>query len=166
MSHATNVFAVRSTVTPVPHQIQIKYPAPHQLVGKGKKIKLSLCLINSEDIWVCGDAEPPFFALALDKGVWLASRPCRFIPWKTAPAFHCTGGRAGPRTGLDAMEKRFLGCPTSSLVAIPTELSRLFRSLYSGRKCTGYIKGWGTTRGWPWVSTFLLAAVIRFIARS
>jgi hypothetical protein len=56
-------------------------------------------------------------------------------PGATAPGTHFIGGWVGPRVGLDVMKKGFLalpgieprplGSPARSLVAIPTELSRL-----------------------------------------
>jgi hypothetical protein len=43
---------------------------------------------------------------ALDGGEWSASRPGRFTPVEIAPGSHWIGGWVGPRTGLDAVEKR------------------------------------------------------------
>jgi hypothetical protein len=37
---------------------------------------------------------------------WVSSRPCRFVPKKTAPGTYCIGGCVGVRVGVDVMEKR------------------------------------------------------------
>jgi hypothetical protein len=47
-----------------------------------------------------------FLNSALVGGEWSASGPGRFTPGETAPGTHWKGGWAGPRTGLDAAEKR------------------------------------------------------------
>jgi hypothetical protein len=38
----------------------------------------------------------PFLTSALDGGEWLASRPCRFIPWEGASGTHWIGGWGDP----------------------------------------------------------------------
>jgi hypothetical protein len=43
---------------------------------------------------------------ALDCGDRSDSRPGRFNPVKNTPGTHWIGGWVGPRTGLDAVEKR------------------------------------------------------------
>jgi hypothetical protein len=48
---------------------------------------------------------------ALDGGEWLASRPDRFTPGETAPGTDCIGGRMGPTSGLDVVDKRSITCP-------------------------------------------------------
>jgi hypothetical protein len=45
---------------------------------------------------------------ALVGGEWSASRSCRFTPGEIAPGIVCRGGWVGPRTGLDATEKRVI----------------------------------------------------------
>jgi hypothetical protein len=75
---------------------------------------------------------PPFLTSALDGGELSTSQSWRFIL-----GAHFIGGYGGFRAGLVIMEKRkitcpyqriesrLLGRPVLSLVAIPTELSRL-----------------------------------------
>jgi hypothetical protein len=48
----------------------------------------------------------PFLTSALDGGEWSASCLCCFTPGETAIGTHWIGGWVGPRTGLDAVEKR------------------------------------------------------------
>jgi hypothetical protein len=63
---------------------------------KGKKVKLSLCIINwglhHEDVRESKDIGPPFLTSAVDGADWSASRPCRFTPREIAPGTHCIGG--------------------------------------------------------------------------
>jgi hypothetical protein len=75
---------------------------------------------------------------ALDGGEWSASRPARFTPSERAPGTHWIEGWVGPRAVLDAVVKRKIPSPSArnltlepdrparSLVATPTELSRLY----------------------------------------
>jgi hypothetical protein len=49
---------------------------------------------------------PLLLTLALDGGEWPASCPSHFTPSEIAPGTHWTGGRVGPRAGMDVMEKR------------------------------------------------------------
>jgi hypothetical protein len=75
----------------------------------------------------------PFLTSALDGGEWSASRPGRFTPGEKIPGTHSIGGRVGPRTGLDDVQRRkILPLPGLELrplsvqpVAIPTAPSRL-----------------------------------------
>jgi hypothetical protein len=73
--------------------------------GKGKKVKLSLCLSSRalchEDIWGSGGRAPNFLTTALDGGEWSASRPCRFTH-----GAHWIGGWVSPRVSLDTLKKR------------------------------------------------------------
>jgi hypothetical protein len=46
-----------------------------------------------------------FLTSALGGDEWLASRPGRFTTEERAPRTHWIGGRVGPRTGVDDMEK-------------------------------------------------------------
>jgi hypothetical protein len=48
----------------------------------------------------------PFLTSALDGGEWSASCYCHFTPCKIFPSIHWIGGWAGPRAGLDPVEKR------------------------------------------------------------
>jgi hypothetical protein len=86
-----------------------------------------------------GGRAPPFLTSALDGGKWSASRPCSFTPEETVPGTHCIGGWMGPRSDLDAVEKRknlfpLLGIepwPSSPQhVAIPTELYQFLEYRY------------------------------------
>jgi hypothetical protein len=47
-----------------------------------------------------------FLTSALVGGEWLASRPGRVTPGKTAPGTHWIGGWVDPRAGLDDVGKR------------------------------------------------------------
>jgi hypothetical protein len=53
-----------------------------------------------------GGIAPPFFTLALDRGDWSASCTSHLTSRETAPGKHWTGGYAGSRASLDAVEKR------------------------------------------------------------
>jgi hypothetical protein len=87
--------------------------------------------MNNEPVQMYGGAEVWFHAFlttALDTGKWSASCPTNLTPgpyWK--------GGSVGPRTGLDAMAKRKIPCPSQELTFSPvtkvTELSQLPRLL-------------------------------------
>jgi hypothetical protein len=48
----------------------------------------------------------PFLFLALNGGVWSASRSGRFTPEEISLGTHWMGGWVGPRSGLNAGEKR------------------------------------------------------------
>jgi hypothetical protein len=48
----------------------------------------------------------PFLTSVLDGDEWSASRSSNFTPGVRVPGTHCMGGWVGPRTGLDAVEKR------------------------------------------------------------
>jgi hypothetical protein len=73
-----------------------------------KKVKLSLCLVNSalchEGILGSGGIAPQFLTSALD-AEWSASRPDCFTPGERAPGTHWIGGWVDPRAGFDAVEK-------------------------------------------------------------
>jgi hypothetical protein len=51
-----------------------------------------------------------FLTWVLDVGEWSASRPGRFAFGDRAPDTHWIGGRVGPRTGMDDMERENI-CP-------------------------------------------------------
>jgi hypothetical protein len=76
---------------------------------------------------------PPFWTSALGGGEWSASCTGYFTPGERSPGAHWLEGWVGPRTGLDAVEKRkMLLLPGmepwlsgSYPIAILTELSRL-----------------------------------------
>jgi hypothetical protein len=53
----------------------------------------------------------PFLTSALYEGEWSASRPDRFTSREVVPGTHWIGGWAGPRAGLDAVEKRKIPSP-------------------------------------------------------
>jgi hypothetical protein len=75
---------------------------------------------------------------SLDLGdEWSASRPSSFTPGDRAPGTQSVGGWVGHRAGLEAMEGEKIsfpsrdsnsGFPVCSLLAIPTELSRLLEN--------------------------------------
>jgi hypothetical protein len=76
-----------------------------------------------------------FLTSALVGGEWSASRPGRFTPRKSAPLTHWTGGRVGPRSGLDDVEKRkFLPLPGLELRSLsrPNRSQSLYRLSYPG----------------------------------
>jgi hypothetical protein len=47
-----------------------------------------------------------FLTSTLDRDEWSVSRPSRFTPRENAVCTHSIGGRVGPRTVLDDVEKR------------------------------------------------------------
>jgi hypothetical protein len=113
------------------------------------KINLSLCLTKhhaTKVYWGSRCIAPLILNLGARWGEWSASRPGCFIPGKTTPDTHCTGGWVGPRAGLDDVTKRKIlnpyresnpGCPARSLVTVSTELSRLcFKNFYLYTDCS------------------------------
>jgi hypothetical protein len=52
-----------------------------------------------------------FLTSVLDGSEWSASRPGRVILVQRAPGTNYIGGWVGPRSGLNAMEKRTISCP-------------------------------------------------------
>jgi hypothetical protein len=61
-----------------------------------------------------GGLAPPFLTLALDGCEWSVSRPGCFIPREIAAGTHWVGGWVGPRTGMNAVEKREYLDPTGN----------------------------------------------------
>jgi hypothetical protein len=53
-----------------------------------------------------GGIAPLLLTSTLDGGEWPDSRLGRFTRWEKFHDTHCTGGQAGPRAGLEVMEKR------------------------------------------------------------
>jgi hypothetical protein len=49
-----------------------------------------------------------FLTSALVERQFPALRPGRFTPEEKAPGTHCIGGRMGPRTGLEEVERKYL----------------------------------------------------------
>jgi hypothetical protein len=81
---------------------------------KGKKVKLSLCLIKHHAMkayfeWKYSSTHS--WTSALGGGKWSASLPGRFTPRETAPGTHSIGGKLGPRAGLDAVAKGKIPSP-------------------------------------------------------
>jgi hypothetical protein len=77
---------------------------------KCKKVKLSLCLINSalchENIWGSGCIDPRILDLGTSWS-WVISFTSRpLYPGERVPGNHRTGGWVGSWTGLDDEEKR------------------------------------------------------------
>jgi hypothetical protein len=81
-----------------------------------------------------GSIAPPFIISALDGYEWSASRPGRFTPMETNPGTHLQEVMCAPepvwREEINlfpspGIEPRLLIRLARSLVAIPTELSRL-----------------------------------------
>jgi hypothetical protein len=102
------------------------------------KLNLTLCLTKHHDMKMYWGVEVElhtFLNSGLDGGEWSASLLGRFNPpGERTTGAHWIGGCVGPRTSLDAVgEKKILipcpesnpGRPARSLLAIPTELSRL-----------------------------------------
>lgn len=71
------------------------------------KIKFSLCLTklapHNEDVCGSGRIAPAFLISTLDGGDWPATCPG---PFNTEERAHWIQGRMGPRSGLDAVEKK------------------------------------------------------------
>jgi hypothetical protein len=61
---------------------------------------------RNEDVWGNEGIAPAFLTLAVFYGEWSDPRPSRFNPEVIAPDTHSTGGRVGPRAGLDVVRKR------------------------------------------------------------
>jgi hypothetical protein len=86
-----------------------------------------------DDIWGSGGITPPFLTSALEGGEWSASRPCQFTLGERAPGTHWEGDWMGPRTGLDAVEKRKTFCPCrGSNPGRPANSLSLYRLVYPG----------------------------------
>jgi hypothetical protein len=76
-----------------------------------------------------------FFASALVRCEWSASRPGRFTPGVGAAGTQCIGDWVGPRAGLDDVEKRkFLTLPVLELRPLgrPARSQSLYRLSYPG----------------------------------
>jgi hypothetical protein len=62
--------------------------AKHIMLGKGERVKLSLCLTTYHAMKTYGKVEVylhEFSTSALDGGEWLAPRPGHFTPGERAP---------------------------------------------------------------------------------
>jgi hypothetical protein len=114
-------------------------PSTHSWRVKRKRGKGSLLLTKYHAMKMYWGVEVylhAFLTSALDGGEWSALRPGRFTHRKRAPGTHWIGGWVGPRAVLDTVVKRKIPSlhresnPRTpivrSLVAIPTELSRLY----------------------------------------
>jgi hypothetical protein len=79
------------------------------------KVKLSLYLISwalrDEDLWRSGGIDLPFLTLEIDGGEWSAPHPCHFTPGETDLSTYRTGEWVGPRTGVEAIERKNFSCP-------------------------------------------------------
>jgi hypothetical protein len=53
------------------------------------------------DVWI-----HIFLTLALVRGEWPVSRPCRFTTKERTSSTHCIGGWVGPRASLHYLERR------------------------------------------------------------
>jgi hypothetical protein len=76
-----------------------------------------------------------FLTSAVVWGVWLASRPGRFIPGEIASDTNWIGGWINPRAGLDDMKKwKFLTLPGLELRPLgrPTSSQVMYRLRYPG----------------------------------
>jgi hypothetical protein len=93
------------------------------------QVKLSLCLIKHNAINTDGGEEVQlhaFLSSALDRGKWSASLPGRFTPGSTYPLRRLGVPQSRSRNALAGTRIMVpLGRSASSVVAIPTELSRL-----------------------------------------
>jgi hypothetical protein len=77
-------------------------------------------------------------------GEWSSSRPCRFNACERPSCYHWIGGRVGPRTGLDDVDKiHFFTLPGIELrpVGCPARSQSLYRLDYPG-SC--YLYGFNT----------------------
>jgi hypothetical protein len=77
--------------------------------GKGKKVKLSLCLAKHHAMKVYSSTHS--LTSALDEGEWSASLSGRFNPRERAPVTRWIGGCVGPRAVLAAVVKRKIPSP-------------------------------------------------------
>jgi hypothetical protein len=68
--HTHGPAALRTQVED-PFLLDTRMSESHNRSGQGKKIKLSLCLLNQalghEDVWENGGIDPPFLTSALDR---------------------------------------------------------------------------------------------------
>jgi hypothetical protein len=78
-----------------------------------------------------------FLISALVGGEWAASRTGGFAPGERVPGIHWIEGWVGPRTGLDAVEKReFLSLPGLELrrLSHSARSQSLYRLSYTGSR--------------------------------
>jgi hypothetical protein len=75
----------------------------------------------------------------LDGHEWSASRPGRVTPGWTAPGTGWVGGYMGPRTGLDAMEKRKIFCPCQKSRPGSSVFQPVTQSLYRRANPAWYV---------------------------
>lgn len=81
-----------------------------------------------ENTWRNGGLVPRILNLALDQGVWSASRSMAVHSVSTGAGPHSRFGRSEKKNLLPTIEPRFLGCPAYSLFPIPTQLNFLWYS--------------------------------------
>jgi hypothetical protein len=84
------------------------YLSEFYFVCKGKFIRIFNYVIKHchEGVWGNGGIAPPFLTSALYGCEWSSSHTCPFTSRKEVPGTHWIGSWMGPRTGVDAMEKR------------------------------------------------------------
>jgi hypothetical protein len=126
----------------------MKHAAASYIVSK---VKLSLCFTNQalrhEGVWGSGCVDPHFLDLGTSWRWVVSFTPRRFTRGERAHGTHWIGGWAGPRAGLDDVEKRtFLILPGLELRILdcPAGSQSLYRLSCPGSYLIVYFRFWLT----------------------